>query len=245
MFSYHVFENIDIIAVMTVWKNNFGFHSNQKTQEHKHQLNNLYFKYQVCKMRLRHLNTFLQFRLLFHEPHCRYYKGFVNFNWISIGFQLDFNWISIWCYINMIFMIHEMTGENAKKDIYLDIPVLHGHFLQSQAYIYKSKIRWYYYILHQHDRDCRRIHQHLYTELHHLWILFCIDNCNCLYYLSNLHLCDKDLLHTHQYQHMWCFHHMLQFDWNLQDNCNRFLRFLNQSVHHHMCSCIQAQCLSM
>ena len=36
----------------------------------KHQLNNLYFKYQVCEMKLRHLNTFLQFRLLFHEPHC-------------------------------------------------------------------------------------------------------------------------------------------------------------------------------
>ena len=46
------------------------FHRNRKTQGHKHQLNNLYFKYQVCQMKLRHLNTFLQFRLLFHEPHC-------------------------------------------------------------------------------------------------------------------------------------------------------------------------------
>merc|ERR1712105_208239 len=36
----------------------------------KHQVNNLYFKYHVCQMILRHLNTFLQFRLLFHEPHC-------------------------------------------------------------------------------------------------------------------------------------------------------------------------------
>ena len=36
----------------------------------KHQLNNLFFKYQVCQMKLRHLNTFLQFWLLFHEPHC-------------------------------------------------------------------------------------------------------------------------------------------------------------------------------
>ena len=71
MFPHHICENIDIIEVMTVQKNNFGFHSNRKNQEHKHQLNNLYFKYQICKMRLRHLNTFLQFRLLFHEPHCR------------------------------------------------------------------------------------------------------------------------------------------------------------------------------
>ena len=29
-----------------------------------------YFKYQVCQLKLRHLNTFLQFRLLFHKPHC-------------------------------------------------------------------------------------------------------------------------------------------------------------------------------
>ena len=55
---------------MNVQKNNFGFHSNRKTQGQKHQVNNLYFKYQVCQIKLRHLNTFLQFRLLFHEPHC-------------------------------------------------------------------------------------------------------------------------------------------------------------------------------
>ena len=41
---------------MNVWKNDFG--SNQKTQGHKYQLNNLYSKYQVCQMKLRHLNTF-------------------------------------------------------------------------------------------------------------------------------------------------------------------------------------------
>ena len=70
MFPHLIFENIDILAVMTVQKNNFGFHGNRKTQGHKHQLNNLYFKYQVCQMKLRHLNTFLQFRLIFHEPHC-------------------------------------------------------------------------------------------------------------------------------------------------------------------------------
>ena len=40
---------------MSVRKNNFGFHGNWKTQGHKHQLNNLYFKYQVCQMKLRHL----------------------------------------------------------------------------------------------------------------------------------------------------------------------------------------------
>ena len=55
---------------MSVRKNNFGFHSNQKTQGHKHQLNNLYFKHKVCQIKLRHLNTFLQFWLLFYEPHC-------------------------------------------------------------------------------------------------------------------------------------------------------------------------------
>ena len=56
---------------MAVQKNNFGFHGNQKTQGHKDQLNNFYFKYQICQMKLGHLNTFLQFRLLFHEPHCK------------------------------------------------------------------------------------------------------------------------------------------------------------------------------
>ena len=55
-------------------KKNFGFHSNQKTQGQKYRLNNLYIKYQLWHMKLRHLNiylnTFLQFKLLFHEPHC-------------------------------------------------------------------------------------------------------------------------------------------------------------------------------
>ena len=72
MFPHYIFENIDILAVMTIRKNNFGFHGNRKTQGHKHQLNNLYFKYQVCQIKLRHLNTFLQFRLFFHEPHCMF-----------------------------------------------------------------------------------------------------------------------------------------------------------------------------
>ena len=70
MFPDYIYQNIDILAVIDAWKNNFGFHSNRKTQGHKHQLNNLYFKYQVYQMKLRHLNTFLQFRLIFHEPHC-------------------------------------------------------------------------------------------------------------------------------------------------------------------------------
>ena len=57
MFPDNISQNIDILVVINVWKNNFGFHSNQKTQGQKHQVNNLYFKYQVCQMKLRHLNT--------------------------------------------------------------------------------------------------------------------------------------------------------------------------------------------
>ena len=70
MFPDNISQNIHILVVINVWKNNFGFHSTQKTQGQKHQVNNLYFKYQVCQLKLRHLYTFLQFRLLFHEPHC-------------------------------------------------------------------------------------------------------------------------------------------------------------------------------
>ena len=70
MFPDNMCQNIDILVVINVQKNSFGFYSNRKTQGQKHQVNNLYFKYQVCQMKLRHLNTFLQFRLLFHEPHC-------------------------------------------------------------------------------------------------------------------------------------------------------------------------------
>ena len=55
MFPDYICQNFDILAVTNVWKNDFGFHSNQ--------LNNLHFKYQTCQMKLRHLNTFLQFRL--------------------------------------------------------------------------------------------------------------------------------------------------------------------------------------
>ena len=74
MFPDNICQNIDILVVMNVQKNNFGFHSNQKTQGQKHQVNNLNFKYQVYKIKLRHFNTFLQFRLLFHEPHCTYHQ---------------------------------------------------------------------------------------------------------------------------------------------------------------------------
>ena len=45
MFPDNICQNIDILAVIDVQKNNFGFHGNQKTQGQKHQLNNLYFKY--------------------------------------------------------------------------------------------------------------------------------------------------------------------------------------------------------
>ena len=71
MFPDNISQNIDILVVINVWKNNFGFHSNRKTQGQKHRVNNLYFKYQVCQINLKHLNTFLQFRLLFHKLHCR------------------------------------------------------------------------------------------------------------------------------------------------------------------------------
>ena len=70
MFPDNICQNIDILVVLDNQKNDFGFQSNQKTQGHKHQLNNLYFKYQVYQIKLRHLNTFLQFRLLFHELDC-------------------------------------------------------------------------------------------------------------------------------------------------------------------------------
>ena len=70
MFPDNICQNIDILIVINVKKNNFGFHSNQKTQGHKHLLNNFNFKRQVCQMKLKYLNTFLQFRQLFHEPHC-------------------------------------------------------------------------------------------------------------------------------------------------------------------------------
>ena len=44
-----------------------------------------YFKYQVCKMKLKRLNTFLQFRLLFHEPHCIYME-------ISLSLSINFTY---------------------------------------------------------------------------------------------------------------------------------------------------------
>ena len=68
MFPDNICQNIDILVVINVQKNDFGFHSNRETQGQKHRVNNLHFKYQVYKMKLRHLNTFLQFRLLFLVP---------------------------------------------------------------------------------------------------------------------------------------------------------------------------------
>ena len=81
MFLDNISQNIDILVVINVWKNNFGFHSNRKTQGQKHQVNNLYFKYQVCHMKLRHLNTFLQFRLLYNKPHCTHSRMLGNLLW--------------------------------------------------------------------------------------------------------------------------------------------------------------------
>ena len=60
----HICQNIDLLAVMSDQKNDFGYHGKQGTQRHKHQLNNLYFKYQHCQIKLTYLNSFLQFKLL-------------------------------------------------------------------------------------------------------------------------------------------------------------------------------------
>ena len=89
MFPHYIYQNIDILAVMTVQKNDFGFHGNRKTQGQKHQLNILYFKYQVCRVKSRHLNTFLQFRLLFHEPHCMWYGVCSSFRTLGMRLQLN------------------------------------------------------------------------------------------------------------------------------------------------------------
>ena len=51
MFPDNICQNIDILVVINVQKNNFGFHSNRKTQGQKHGVNNLYFEYQVCQMK--------------------------------------------------------------------------------------------------------------------------------------------------------------------------------------------------
>ena len=109
MFPDNISQNIDILVVMNVWKNNFGFHSNQKTQGQKHRVNNLYFKYQVCQMKLRHLNTFLQFRLLFHEPHCT--------NW-----RLILDWAS-WCWqiLNFFLFVRQL---NVSCQLSLECPYL-------------------------------------------------------------------------------------------------------------------------
>ena len=86
MFPHHICQNIDILAVMNDQKNNFGFHGNRQTQGHKHQLKNICFKYQVCQIKLRYLNTFLQFRLSFHEPHCNFAEAMPIFYRVK-GFE--------------------------------------------------------------------------------------------------------------------------------------------------------------
>ena len=85
MFPDYIYQNIDILAVIDAWKNNFGFHSNQKTQGHKHQLNNLYFKYQVCQMKLRHLNTFLQFRTV------NFWKKLMRFSLVFALYWINYS----------------------------------------------------------------------------------------------------------------------------------------------------------
>ena len=54
MFPDNICQHIDILVVINVQKNNFGFHSSQKTQGQKHQVNNLNFKYRVCQIKLGH-----------------------------------------------------------------------------------------------------------------------------------------------------------------------------------------------
>ena len=76
MFPDNICQNVDVLEVQ---KNNFGYHSNQNTQGHKHRLNNLYFKYYGYSMKLKHL-SFLQFRLFFHKPHCIINKNNSNNN---------------------------------------------------------------------------------------------------------------------------------------------------------------------
>ena len=97
MFPDNISQNIDILVVINVWKKNFGFHSNQKTQGQKHRVNNLYFKYQVCQMKLRHLTTFLQFRLLFHEPHCSLWEKFCE-TFLLYNNWNEWNHTLPWCY---------------------------------------------------------------------------------------------------------------------------------------------------
>ena len=70
MFLLHISQNIDILQIWMIKRNDFGFHSNRQTQGHKHQLNILDLKHQVCLTKLRYSNIFLQFRLLLHKPHC-------------------------------------------------------------------------------------------------------------------------------------------------------------------------------
>ena len=38
MFPNNICQNIDILVIINVWKNDFGFLSNRKTQGHKHQI---------------------------------------------------------------------------------------------------------------------------------------------------------------------------------------------------------------
>ena len=44
MFPDNICQNIDILVVMNVQKNNFGFHSNQKTQGQKASIEQLIFR---------------------------------------------------------------------------------------------------------------------------------------------------------------------------------------------------------
>ena len=71
MFLHQICHNINILAVMNDQKNDFGFHSNQKTQGQNHQFNNLYFKYQGCQIEL--IFKYLPpIQALLNKPHCRF-----------------------------------------------------------------------------------------------------------------------------------------------------------------------------
>ena len=44
MFPHYIYQNIDILAVMTVRKNDFGFHGNQKNSGTKASIEQLIFQ---------------------------------------------------------------------------------------------------------------------------------------------------------------------------------------------------------
>ena len=133
MFPDDICQNIDILEFINVQKNNFGFHSNRKTQGQKHQLNNLYFKYQVYQMKLRHLNSFLLFRLLFQEPHCILEIG------ISVTINLGTPTRSVFLSIYI-----DWGPRGRESDHRRNFPLAHSSFWRSKNHgINIARDQWY------------------------------------------------------------------------------------------------------